>query len=405
MTEQDKVIFCDGEKKKIKNRLDGYSAKLSGYAAKDSDAVYEFGKERFDHRSNYGQDTDDILNNKFYSRFGDKTQVHSFYKNDDVTRRFLHVQFVSKIARSVGIILNLNLELIEAIALGHDMGHTPFGHRGEVFLDALYRQYGGKFFNHNVHSVRVLKDISKRKGRGLSLQTLDGILCHNGELLAKQLEPSDLSSFAEFEKKYKESYENKDIIKTYFANTLEGCLVRICDILAYIGKDRQDLVNVDISDKYRQFKDYGIGIRNDEMLRNVITNLIKNSLDKPYIKLDNDVANALDMAKKENYEIIYNSKEVAGKYKHTECLFKRVFETAYNDLKKETDISFIRRNYLNAKYLEIYNQDIMAGKYSAADIAVDYIASMTDDYFIDLTKELGFPEAKKIKYTGYFLKK
>ena len=110
-------------------------------------------------RSNFIRDVDKILNCPFYNRYADKTQVFSFNKNDDITRRSLHVQLVSRIARTIGKALNLNLELIEAIALGHDIGHTPFGHLGEKILDRLYFSFTNRHFAHNIHSVRVLDKI------------------------------------------------------------------------------------------------------------------------------------------------------------------------------------------------------------------------------------------------------
>ena len=94
-----------------------------------------------------------------YNRYNDKTQVFSFMHNDDISRRGLHVQYVSKIARNIGGLLGLNTSLIEAMALGHDIGHTPFGHVGEADLNKVYNKHTGRFFNHNVHSVRVLDGI------------------------------------------------------------------------------------------------------------------------------------------------------------------------------------------------------------------------------------------------------
>ena len=107
-------------------------------------------------RTAYVRDVDKIMHSPFYNRYTDKTQVFSFFKNDDITRRALHVQLVSRIARTIGYALNLNLDLIEAIALGHDIGHTPFGHAGERYLSDAYHAETGRYFNHNVHSVRVL---------------------------------------------------------------------------------------------------------------------------------------------------------------------------------------------------------------------------------------------------------
>ena len=129
-------------------------------------------------RPAFGRDIEKIINVPAYNRYADKTQVFSFVQNDDITRRGLHVQLVSRIARNIGYVLGLNIDLIEAIALGHDLGHTPFGHAGEKYLDKLYHAHTGRYFNHNVHSVRVLDKLFRRN---ISLQTLDGVLCHNGE--------------------------------------------------------------------------------------------------------------------------------------------------------------------------------------------------------------------------------
>ena len=103
-------------------------------------------------RSKFAKDIDRIMYNPYYNRYTDKTQVFSLVKNDDITRRSLHVQLVSRIARTIGRALNLNLDLIEAIAVGHDIGHTPFVHSGEVFLNELYHKHTGRYFHHNIHS-------------------------------------------------------------------------------------------------------------------------------------------------------------------------------------------------------------------------------------------------------------
>ena len=130
-------------------------------------------------RGAFVRDVDKILNCPYYNRYSDKTQVFSLYKNDDITHRSLHVQLVSRIARTIGKALNLNLDLIEAISLGHDVGHTPFGHTGERFLDEQYANHANRRFAHNVHSVRVLDKIFPLN---LTLQTLNGIIAHNGEI-------------------------------------------------------------------------------------------------------------------------------------------------------------------------------------------------------------------------------
>ena len=140
----------------VQDRLDGKPLRV-GYEnssvirrksiASDSATVW---------RPPFVHDIDKILHCPFYNRYTDKTQVFSLIKNDDITRRSLHVQLVSRIARTIGGALGLNLDLIEAIALGHDIGHPPFAHSGEAYLCELYHQHTGRYFFHNVHSVRVL---------------------------------------------------------------------------------------------------------------------------------------------------------------------------------------------------------------------------------------------------------
>lgn len=133
---------------------------VNPYACPDSAIIRRFCDHDKPHlwRPAFVMDVEKILHNNYYNRYSDKTQVISCYKNDDISRRALHVQLVSRIARTIGMTLGLNLDLIEAISLGHDIGHTPFGHAGERFLNALYNGHTGRLFNHNIHSARVLVD-------------------------------------------------------------------------------------------------------------------------------------------------------------------------------------------------------------------------------------------------------
>ena len=124
------------------------------------------------HRPPFCRDIDKILNVPPYNRYAGKTQVFSFVRNDDISRRGLHVQLVARTARTIARMLRLNEDLTEAIALGHDLGHTPFGHAGEHILNDLYHADTGRYFNHNVHSARVLDHLY---ARNVSLQTLDGV--------------------------------------------------------------------------------------------------------------------------------------------------------------------------------------------------------------------------------------
>ena len=250
-------------------------------------------------RPAYVRDVEKIMHVPYYNRYGDKTQVFSFYKNDDITRRALHVQLVSRIARNIGTLLGLNEDLIEAIALGHDIGHTPFGHAGERYLSECLQEHTGRFFNHNVHSVRVLDGIMRRN---ISLQTLDGILCHNGEFAMQEYRPVPMGDFSDFDRKYEACYVDEKNIDGLVPYTLEACVVRVCDMIAYLGKDRQDAVRANLIPDEDIFEERAFGKSNPEIINNMIVNIVENSYGKDYIQLDDEYYQAIKATKKENYK-------------------------------------------------------------------------------------------------------
>ena len=243
-------------------------------------------------RPTFVHDIDKIMHCPYYNRYTDKTQVFSLIKNDDITRRSLHVQLVSRIARTIGNALNLNLDLIEAISLGHDIGHPPFAHTGEHYLDELYFAHTGRHFYHNIHSVRVLDRIFPLN---LSLQTLAGIASHNGEQELEEYRPVPLYSFEDFDRMIERCYEDRLYAAGILPSTLEGSVVRIADIIAYLGKDRQDAARVKIVNE-DAFVNEDIGSINAELINNLVVNIIENSYGKPYIKLDRRHFKALQAA-------------------------------------------------------------------------------------------------------------
>jgi dGTPase len=355
-------------------------------------------------RPAYVRDVEKILHAPYYNRYSDKTQVFSLYKNDDLTRRALHVQLVSRIARNIGAALGLDCDLIEAIALGHDIGHTPFGHTGEHYLSALLQQHTGRFFNHNVHSVRVLDTLF---ARNLSLPTLSGILCHNGEFGQKDYHPQPLDSFAAFDHMVEGCYRHKATVKQLVPSTLEGCVVRICDMIAYVGKDRQDVERLVDAGATPDYSVRGIGRNNAEIINNISVDVIENSYGKDHISLSAAVYHELEQTKAENYELIYENGAVNQLSDEVlrpmfERLYARLLTDAQRAQRGDTDsylyrhhIAFVqrqRRHYPTASdyQLEEPNQ-----------IVVDYLASMTDDYFVDL-HDLYFPNEKTIEYVPYF---
>ena len=349
-------------------------------------------------RPSFAHDIDKIVHCPYYNRYSDKTQVFSLVKNDDVTRRGLHVQLVSRIARTIGGALNLNLDLIEAIALGHDMGHPPFAHTGEVYLDELYRANTGRRFLHNLQSVRVLDKVFFLN---LTLQTLDGIACHNGELELCEYHPAPLSSFEEFDAMIERATEDMTYANKIMPSTLEGAVVRISDIIAYLGKDRQDASRISpINESF--FSNNEIGSINSEIINNLVVNIIENSYGKPYIKLDEVHFAALREAKKENYSLIYKNSDIKTDLSvNIKPMMAQIYSQMLDDLAHGNRYSPIfthHLDYVNAMRHKYENYE----RTEPNQIVVDYIASMTDDYFIELHAYL-FPNSEhKVCYKGYF---
>ena len=358
------------------------SGRLSQYACADTDVI------RRDHerdnttvlRPAFLRDAEKIIHLPFYNRLAGKTQVFSFRANDDLTRRGLHVQLVARVARDIGRALGLNLDLIEAIALGHDIGHTPFGHAGERFLNDTFR---------------VLDGLTKRN---LSLQVLDGIICHNGEFEQQRFSTSSLASFEEFDRDVVEAcwQLGDEKIKHLQPMTLEGCVVRISDIIAYVGKDRQDAIRAGLCNE-TTFEDGLGGAYNAWALSAFITDVVENSFGKDHIEMSEQLFHELARAKRENYEKIYHAGEVSGDFSHEMAwLFDGMYERVLKDLAAGDESAPVFRHHI--KYA-----NILLGHYGKEydwqddlhQTVVDYIASMTDDYFMAYAEHL-FPEAVEL---------
>ena len=355
-------------------------------------------------RPAFVRDIEKIMHLPYYNRYADKTQVYSFFKNDDISRRAFHVQLVSRIARNIGGVLGLNLDLIEAISLGHDIGHTPFGHAGEAMLNELIFGETGRYFNHNVHSVRVLDALVSRN---ISLQTLDGIICHNGELEQREYYPGKLDKFEEYDRIVEQCYCEKEAILKLVPSTLEACVMRICDIIAYLGKDRQDAIRVGMIEDLKPFADSGIGTTNAEIINNLIVNIIENSYGKPYLKMDEAYYQALATAKRENYNYIYKNPVIQKQLQENlKPMFSQVYQKLLADAKEKRLDSYLYRHHIAfVQENNRFSKDFSIEAYLETEpnqLVADYIASMTDDYFVDLYHEL-FPKGKyDVQYIGYF---
>ena len=360
----------------IKNTMHKKDKFLSPYASKNEEGL-RLNQESQDIRPNYFRDIDRIIYSLSYTRYIDKTQVFSHKENDHISKRMTHVQMVSKIARTIGRALSLNEDLIEAAALGHDLGHPPFGHTGEAILNKISLELGLGYFNHNIQSVRTLLKIENQgKGSNLCLQTLDAIMCHNGEIELAEYYPvsKDIETFLQ---EYNLSYQDNNIIKKLRPMTLEGCIVRVSDIIAYIGRDIEDAIRLGIitKDDIPQNIKNILGDNNRDIINAIIWDIITNSYQKPYIKRSPNIFTAIKELKKFNYENIYykaNTNEDINQY---EMMFRKLIEVYCYQLQNNKEEETIYQSYLNHMSKE-YRQNN-----SNYRIIIDYIAGMTDDYF------------------------
>ena len=340
-------------------------------------------------RPAFVRDCEKILHLPAYNRYAGKTQVYSFRSNDDLSRRGLHVQLVARIARDIGRALGLNCDLIEAIALGHDLGHTPFGHVGERFLNDIYHDHTGRYFFHNVQSVRVLDALY---GRNITLQVLDGALCHNGEYEQRVFELSDTASFDDLDRAVEACLvQGPKAIVHLRPMTLEGCVVRICDILAYVGRDRQDAIAAGLLDA-NAFDDGLGGAYNSWILTHASADIVEHSYGRDKIEMSEDLFQEIRRAKRENYEKIYSAGGIEGdSERELAAAFRLLYDRCVDDLKRGDGRSYIFKHHIARVEAQLgYYGRIYDWQDDLDQTVVDYIASMTDDYFIELVCKL-FP--------------
>lgn len=378
----------------IKNTLrltNKFDNGLSKYACKNQDCIKirESFKEpdEFDIRWPFEEDIDRILYCKSYQRYVDKTQALSFFRNVHVSKRSIHVQWVSRIARQIGRALNLNMDLLEAVSLGHDLGHAPYGHVGEKVLNEILQKEGFGYFCHNANSVRNILYL-ERKGVGynVSLQVLDGILCHNGEMLSIKYEPDMGKTVADFFQEYEDCWRVKDTSLRIRPMTLEGCVVRISDVISYIGKDIEDAISVNIikREDLPQEVVSVIGDNNKTIINKLIGDLVIHSYQKPYLRFSDEVFNALKMLLNFLSKKVHNHPIILKENEKLERMIRELYHAYYEEL--------VDSNKTDSKIKEYVAK--MPANYSKNDpriIVTDFISCMTDSYVLNEYQRIFLP--------------
>lgn len=367
----------------IKNNFLKIEDTYSPNATKSSEAV-RFHPIDDDIRAPFFRDVDRIIHALSYTRYADKTQVYSFKQNDHISERMLHVQLVSKVARTIGRALNLNCDLIEAIALGHDVGHTPLGHTGEALLNEISLRELGEYFAHNIQGVRHYMEVENHgEGLNLSVQVLDGIMCHNGEMLSNVYTPVAKTK-EEFLREYQEAYHDLKASSHNHPMTLEGCVVRISDIIGYIGRDIEDAIELGLFERSELPKEITevLGNTNSDIMNTIILDIIENSLDKPYIALSERVYRALFALKKFNGENIYSKSMTKEDIEYYRSGMNQLYHIYLDDINGNRGESVIYTIFLNSQ-----SPRYLKGT-DARRKVIDFIAGMTDDMFIREVKRV-----------------
>ena len=313
---------------------------LSQYATKSDQSkgrnIYE---EACELRTNFQRDRDRIVHSKAFRRLKHKTQVFLSPEGDHYHTRLTHTLEVSQIARTISRALGLNEDLTEAIALGHDLGHTPFGHMGEKVLDNICK-YG---FKHNEQSLRVVDVLEKDNGLNLTWEVRDGILCHTGDK-----EPS----------------------------TPEGQVVAISDKIAYINHDIDDAIrggvlrNEDIPESFTDV----LGTKNSQRINTMIWAVVKESSDKPNISMQSDVYDIMMKLRQFMFDNVYISSEAKTEEKKAKGIIEGLYKT-----------------YIEKPTLFLSSEDILKHSDNIETLVTDYIAGMSDRYAVAKFSEYFIP--------------
>ncbi|TXJ17357.1 deoxyguanosinetriphosphate triphosphohydrolase [Brachyspira aalborgi] len=330
----------------IEDREKSFLSPAASFSAESKGA--EFKREKDDIRTLYMQDRDRIIHSEYFRRLKDKAQVIMLSVGDFRTR-LTHTLEVMQIARSIARALRLNEDLTEAIALGHDLGHSPFGHAGEKAIAKYY-----KGFHHSTHSLRVVEHLEKGKGLNLTFEVRDGIVKHtkgkSGKLIADSLGPA----------------------------TNEGMLVRISDTIAYSNHDVDDAIRYgllkfeDIPKSITKILGHSYGDRVDAMVMGVI----KSSMEKMEIDIDEKVLKAINDLRAFMFKKVYESKIILEDSERVYKIVSTIFE------------------YL-LKHKEIIEEDKLFKKAnipykSEEELVKDYVAHLTDSEAIALHKKITY---------------
>ena len=330
-------------------------------------------------RTSFERDQGRILYSVDFRRLRQKTQVFFDPQNDHICTRMEHVLYVNYIASTIGRALNLNVDLIEAIALGHDIGHTPFGHTGERELQSCLKKYQAGFtFQHELHSLRVIDVLSRRNadrcGLNLTFEVRDGIVSHCGERY------NEFALTPKWDKTEAELIPGAEVHEP--PATLEGCVVRMADKIAYVGRDIEDGARAGLMsfDQLPIALKTELGQTNGEIINSLVFDIVEHSCGKGEIRLSKAKGQAMEELLNNNMLYIYRSDRIQ-RYDFTvrniiQGLFEVFIELASHKRKLRSEA---KQNIAVKKFAD-YLDKHPEPEASVYRKVVDYVAGMTDHY-------------------------
>ena len=368
-----------------------------------------------DIRSDFERDYTRILHCDAYKRLKHKTQVFFSPSNDHICTRIEHVNHVESISHTIATYFGLNTELTKAIAIAHDLGHSPFGHAGEKILNEISMRDIGESFWHEKNGVYLVDNIElleddkgKLKNLNLTYAVRDGIISHCGEIDENSLRPRE------------EAIDLNQYTKPneYAPYTWEGCVIKISDKISYIGRDIEDALTLKLldSDKIQELKailgmNPNDALNNTKIINDLVVDICQNSTPEKGICFSSEKLKLIDNIKKYNYDNIYNNPRMEASNEYFKVVINRIYNTLknmYADSESAIKEKFNQnekfypqvisqfRDWLE-KYWSLNNREnsnldnrviFTLNEKDYCKAIIEFIAGMTDNFAMDVYNEI-----------------
>jgi len=348
--------------------------------------------DKCEYRTEFQRDYTRIIHCRAFRRSRHKTQVFISPRNDHLCTRLEHQLHVASVAATIAQALHLNVDLVRAIAVGHDLGHAPFGHKGEKTLDEIAKGCGLSFY-HELHSLRVVDYLEspypEHHGLNLTFAVRDGIACHYGEGFERELSPDrgkPFDALARMERGARPA-------------TLEGCVVRWSDKIAYLGRDLEDALTLGLVSRTEvpQEVQRVLGVSNREVISALVGELVRNGIDDDRLAVSDQVHTALNAFYDFNMESIYKAPQAQHAFNQIDRAMRILFELLLDRLQKaQGDLDAIGSNGERSLgvFRDFLEDDIRNWeKEKPEQLVIDFIAGMTDSFFCQSFSELFLPQS------------